>query len=87
MLAFQLGEAAQIQTGGFLEATPHCIMKSKEIAGKKISRNTFVIFMDPDKTTELNIPEDILQERVYLKHQNIPEMKHRWHNGILYKEF
>jgi len=28
MLAFQLGESAQILTGGVLEATPHCVMRS-----------------------------------------------------------
>ena len=50
MIGFQLGEATQIQTGGFLEATPHCVVKSKEIAGRQISRNTFALFMDPDKT-------------------------------------
>ena len=47
MLAFQLGEVTQIITGGYLEATPHCVVKSSEIAGKKISRETFALFMQP----------------------------------------
>ena len=48
MLAFQLGESTQILTGGCLEATPHCVVRSDEIAGKNISRNTFALFMQPD---------------------------------------
>lgn len=45
MLAFQLGESTQIHTGGYLEATPHCVIRSDEIAGKNIGRNTFALFM------------------------------------------
>ena len=28
MLAFQLGESTQILTGGLLESTPHCVVRS-----------------------------------------------------------
>ena len=45
MLAFQLGESTQILTGGRLEATPHCVVRSPELAGKNIARNTFALFM------------------------------------------
>ena len=45
MLAFQLGESTQILTGGHLEATPHCVVRSDDLAGKKIARNTFALFM------------------------------------------
>lgn len=48
MLAFQLGECTQIHTGGYLEATPHCVIRSEELAGKNIGRNTFALFMEPD---------------------------------------
>jgi len=48
MMAFQLGESTQIHTGGFLEATPHCVVRSEDLAGKKIARNTFALFMEPD---------------------------------------
>ena len=56
MLAFQLGEATQIQTGGCIESTPHSVVKSSEIAGKNISRSTFVIFTQPDKLVEMRAP-------------------------------
>lgn len=45
MMAFQLGESSQIHTGGYLEATPHCVVRNEEIAGKKIARDTFALFM------------------------------------------
>lgn len=45
MCAFQLGEVTQIISGGYLEATPHCVVRNSEIAGKKISRDTFALFM------------------------------------------
>ena len=28
MLAFQLGEGSQIMSGGIIEATPHCVVRS-----------------------------------------------------------
>lgn len=48
MMAFQLGESTQIHTGGYLEATPHCVVRSDEIAGKNVSRCTFPLFMEPN---------------------------------------
>ena len=47
----------QIKSGNRLEATPHCIVKSSELAGLKVSRNTFAIFFDPDHLEKLSVPE------------------------------
>jgi len=35
----------QIISGGYLEATPHCVVRNSELAGKRISRDTFALFM------------------------------------------
>ena len=59
MLAFQLGESTQIHTGGYLEATPHCVVRSDEIAGKKVARNTFALFMGPDSLEVMETPQGI----------------------------
>jgi isopenicillin N synthase-like dioxygenase len=67
MLAFQLGESAQILTGGLLEATPHCVVRGKELAGTKISRNTFALFMQPDPLEIMKVPEGINPEEVTKK--------------------
>ena len=57
MLAFQLGESTQIMTGGMLEATPHCVVRSDELAGKGVSRNTFALFMEPDDLYPMSVPK------------------------------
>ena len=57
MIAFQLGESTQIHTGGYLEATPHCVIRSEEIAGKKVGRNTFALFLEPDSLEVMKTPE------------------------------
>eukprot|EP00924_Labyrinthula_sp_SR-Ha-C_P002661 augustus_masked-scaffold_13-processed-gene-3.12-mRNA-1 protein AED:0.17 eAED:0.19 QI:0/-1/0/1/-1/1/1/0/355 len=43
-LGFQLGQAAQIQSNGFLRATPHLVRGADDT---KISRNTFAVFLQP----------------------------------------
>lgn len=43
-IAFQIGETAQIHSGGSLQATPHAVRGSKAVG---ISRETFAVFMEP----------------------------------------
>lgn len=64
MLAFQLGESTQIHSGGFLEATPHCVVRSEELAGKKIGRNTFALFLEPDPLEKMEVPQGVNPENV-----------------------
>lgn len=64
MLAFQLGESTQIHSGGHLEATPHCVVRSEELAGKKISRNTFALFLEPDPLEVMQVPKGANPENV-----------------------
>jgi isopenicillin N synthase-like dioxygenase len=88
MLAFQLGEVTQIISGGYLEATPHCVVRNNEIAGKKISRDTFALFMEPNGLHELSVPEGINESEITMKAAyKIPELKKRWKNGMLFKDF
>lgn len=86
MLAFQLGESMQILSGGFLEATPHCVVRSDELAGKGVGRNTFAIFMDPPLLSRMTVPEGVNPEKVTEKAAyKITPIKSRWQNGMLYK--
>ena len=88
MLAFQLGESTQIHTGGYLEATPHCVVRSDEIAGKNVARNTFALFMEPNHLEVMETPEGINPEKVYgTKQYKIPQIKDRWKNGMFFKDF
>jgi hypothetical protein len=48
-LAFQMGEALQLATGGKLRATPHCVrVGSNGPDAINISRETFALFMGPN---------------------------------------
>eukprot|EP01137_Pigoraptor_chileana_P033960 Opistho-2@25789 len=47
-LAFQMGEATQIRTGGRLRATPHCVHGAGGPAAVGVSRNTLAVFMQPN---------------------------------------
>ena len=88
MLAFQLGECMSISSGGWLEATPHCVVRSEELAGKKIARNTFALFMSPNPLTVLKVPEGVQPEEVANKEiYKIPPIKDRWEDGMFYKDF
>lgn len=44
-LAFQIGETAQIHTGGLLQATPHAVRGCNQ---EGVSREAFAVFMEPE---------------------------------------
>lgn len=54
-LAFQTGEALELATAGRLRATPHCVRVGAGQGTENISRETFVLFMQPD--TDQSISE------------------------------
>lgn len=88
MCAFQLGEVTQIISGGYLEATPHCVVRNSELAGRKISRDTFALFMEPNSLERLSVPEGVSESEITMKSAyKIPELKKRWKNGMFFKDF
>jgi len=54
-LAFQIGETAQIHTGGDLAATPHCVRGTFE---KGVGRAQFAVFMEPKWDYKMNYPKN-----------------------------
>lgn len=52
-LAFQIGEASQIHSGGVLQATPHCV---RAAAAPGVSRATMAVFMGPHWTQAMACP-------------------------------
>lgn len=56
-LAFQIGETAQIVSGGIVEATPHCVVRGEKAAKENINRNTFALFMAPRFNERLSAPK------------------------------
>ena len=60
-LAFQVGQAAAILSGGLLCATPHCVRAPGAAAlasgaGADVSRETFAVFLQPDVRAPLRVP-------------------------------
>ncbi|KAJ3219553.1 hypothetical protein HDU67_000498 [Dinochytrium kinnereticum] len=61
-LAFQIGEASQVASGGLLVATPHLV---KSGGAANVSRNTFAVFMQPNvdhKLTDMLTFDGLTQE-------------------------
>jgi hypothetical protein len=54
VLAFQIGETAQVNTGGVLQATPHCV-RAANVPG--VSRGTLAVFMEPEWDNKMDTPE------------------------------
>lgn len=92
-LAFQIGETAQIHSGGLLQATPHCVRGPKSSAGEGISRQTFAVFMEPEWDEAMDAPADTPTEKVvkstsaeYLP-PGVPQLATRWKPSMTFGEF
>ena len=55
-VAFQIGETAQIHSGGILQATPHAV-RGSSLPG--VSRETFAVFMEPMYFEPMDCPSGI----------------------------
>ncbi|EGR33191.1 hypothetical protein IMG5_206851, partial [Ichthyophthirius multifiliis] len=87
-LAFQIGETAQIITGGFLEATPHCVVRGSKSINSGVSRNSFAMFMQPGPDYVLNVPDGVsIDQAVGREAYNVPKLKNRWEQGISYLNY
>eukprot|EP00931_Biecheleriopsis_adriatica_P050262 TRINITY_DN29091_c0_g1_i1.p1 TRINITY_DN29091_c0_g1~~TRINITY_DN29091_c0_g1_i1.p1 ORF type:complete len:385 (-),score=74.12 TRINITY_DN29091_c0_g1_i1:58-1191(-) len=64
-VAFQIGEAAQILSGGVLVATPHQVRAHQRREGEPaICRDTFALFIEPQWDADIGPPEGVLHEEV-----------------------
>ena len=83
-LAFQIGETAQVHSGGILQATPHAVRGSSD---PSVSRETFAVFMEPNWDEMMDIPAGMNLERAQgkeaLKHlpPGVPPLSKRWHGN------
>lgn len=82
-LCFQVGEVAQILSGGRLKPTPHAVLSSSLLPG--ISRNTMAVFCDPNPDYLIEVPED--HKRLYEKYAGISDVTDRWVKGMTFGEF
>lgn len=69
-LAFQTGEALEIATAGRLRATPHCVRVGAGPGVENVSRETFVLFMQPDASQVISEKETFgsFSKKVFSEH-------------------
>lgn len=91
VLAFQIGETAQVHSGGILEATPHFVKAAKGLTG--VSRETLAVFLEPQWNEPMDMPEEVdkaIIKDIFSK-QNLPEgvptLGSRWEEGIHFGRF
>jgi isopenicillin N synthase-like dioxygenase len=92
-LIYQIGETAQIHSGGILQATPHCVRGAQGVNSIGVSRDTFAVFMEPMWDEKMNIPEGTNIENVqkgssskYLP-PGVPLLANRWNPNMNFGEF
>eukprot|EP00475_Leptophrys_vorax_P011710 TRINITY_DN1824_c0_g1_i1.p1 TRINITY_DN1824_c0_g1~~TRINITY_DN1824_c0_g1_i1.p1 ORF type:complete len:404 (+),score=106.47 TRINITY_DN1824_c0_g1_i1:54-1214(+) len=94
-LAFQIGETAQIHSGGVLEATPHYVSNGKD--GDQcfgISRETLAVFLEPQWDEPMDLPksadlQEVTQELFVRQSlpEGVPSLASRWQAGLNFGEF
>jgi len=90
-LAFQIGEAACIHSGGLFQATPHMVVAPNNAESIGISRETMAIFMNPRWDHVLNPPLEVNTDQMFLSNRFLPEgvplLSNRWSPGITYGDY
>ena len=82
VLCFQIGETAQVLSGGILQATPHAVMTEGKLGN--VSRNTVAIFMEPRGDFVMETDND---QGVFIEHDGVPSLRKRWKQGMTFGEF
>jgi isopenicillin N synthase-like dioxygenase len=80
-IAFQIGETAQVHSGGYLQATPHAV-RSSAVSG--VSRETFAVFMEPMWAEPMAAPHGVdptqtqTQSAAANLPKGVPPLAKRW---------
>ncbi|BDA45318.1 hypothetical protein COCOBI_07-1050 [Coccomyxa sp. Obi] len=56
-IAYQMGEAMQVHSGGLLRATMHCVRGAAGPAAAGVTRHSFALFMQPRWDEAMELPE------------------------------
>lgn len=85
-MLFQIGETAQILSGGALRATPHMV-RPPRAAG--IARTTMPTFMQPGHAFILNMPSSAAEDALVCPHlpKGVSELASRHKPGISFGDF
>lgn len=80
-LGLQIGEAAQIISGGVLQATPHCVYGHEPRPDEApVSRETFAMFIEPQWDAAIGPPAGVGRSEVIRDEEKdlIPPLSSRW---------
>ena len=89
-LAFQIGEASQLQSGGAIQATPHAVRGSNV---PDVSRESFAVFMEPCWDDKMDAPPGVTIEAAQSQSaaanlpKGVPSLRSRWEMGMTFGEF
>lgn len=62
-IAFQMGEATELLSGGLYHATPHCVRAAQGEAAIGVRRNAFALFLQPQWDEAMKLPASRLQDQ------------------------
>jgi isopenicillin N synthase-like dioxygenase len=89
-IAFQIGETAQIHSGGLLQATPHAV-KGSDMPG--VSRETYAVFMEPMMFEPMAMPDGRTADQTQDQRSSstlptgVPPISSRWDASMDFSEF
>lgn len=89
-IAYQIGECAQLLSGGLLKATPHMVRgPSVTSTSAGVHRSTFAVFMQPQVYTKLDLPvhPSIEKSRAIEANPWVPPLANRWQPGYDFNDF
>jgi isopenicillin N synthase-like dioxygenase len=92
-MAFQIGETAQIHSGGVLQATPHSVGAAASPEAAHIGRATYAVFMEPEWDEPMAVPDGADQNNVLrgakgeLLPPSVPPLASRWNNEQTFGQF
>lgn len=88
-IAFQIGESAQIMSGGVLRATPHAVLMPKTNIAN-VSRVTLAVFLQPNPWEKLYMPRNYRpadNDAALKTNRLVPSLSGRYEQGDLYVDF
>jgi len=89
-MGFQIGETAQVCSGGVLQATPHAVRAS---GAPGVGRAQLAVFMEPEWDGELRAPASVTHDDVMRDAKGrvlptgVPSLEGRWVAGDDFGEF
>ncbi|KAL3913159.1 MAG: hypothetical protein SGPRY_008083 [Prymnesium sp.] len=94
-IAFQIGEAAQIHSGGVLQATPHAVRACDpaSASSRYACREAFAVFMQPFWGEQMTVPRGIppkvamAQGAIGMLPPRVPSIESRWDDSLTFGDF